>query len=116
MCSDWIRTDSSFLCGRGARLGQVWETYKAAWGWSESGSSTQGQTPRSLPHMSSPTAELSGQPARPQSERPGQMSRNLVKGTEKVGEAQARPEEGVGEELFFWAGNDFSLSTDRVHQ
>lgn len=44
-------------CGAGARAQ-----------WSGSTSSTQGQAPGSLSHMSSPKAELSGQPARPQSE------------------------------------------------
>ena len=36
--------------------------------WSRSMSSTQGQTPRSLAHVSAPKAELSGQPAKLQSE------------------------------------------------
>lgn len=60
---------------------------------SESRSRTQGQTSGSLSYVSSPKAELSGQPGRPQSERLGQLQRNLVKGTRRVGRA---PGEGLG--------------------
>lgn len=44
----------------------------------------------SLPHVSTPKAELSGQPARLQAEReqssswPGQLQRNWVKGAKRV--------------------------------
>lgn len=77
---------------------------------SESRSRTQGQTSGSLSYVSSPKAELSGQPGRPQSERLGQLQRNLVKGTRRVGRA---PGEGLGlRGSFSGPGGHFFLSTD----
>ena len=64
--------------------------------WSRSMSSTQGQTPRSLAHVSVPKAELSGQPARLQSEGEFELllaqtaAKELGQGAKRVVGAQVK--------------------------